>query len=99
MRAVVGTLNTREIKDKPNVLNNVWETSKSEVRQAGNFINFDYKSLIYDFRLTAESPARFIADPAVTKQYYPNDRHGTPRLKDNLSDAGCYQYIELPQAE
>ena len=92
-------LNTREIKDKPNVLNNVWETSKSEVRQAGNFINFDYKSLIYDFRLTAESPARFIADPAVTKQYYPNDRHGTPRLKDNLSDAGCYQYIELPQAE
>ena len=89
-------LNTPEIKDKPNVVNNVWENRQSTVKQAANFVNFDYSALIYDFRLAADSPARFIADPAITQQYYPLDRLGTPRLTNNLPDAGCYQYVEIP---
>ncbi|MDD6783705.1 MAG: hypothetical protein PUD79_04000 [Prevotellaceae bacterium] len=93
-------LNTPEIKDNPQVLNNVWENNKSEVKHDGNFINFDYKSLIYDFRLSADSPARFLADPVTTSTYYPLDRLGQPRpTNGQQADAGCYQYVELPQGE
>ncbi len=87
-------LNTTEIPDSPAVTDNVWESRKSAVKQAANFKGFDYDALIYDFRLSAESPARFIADPAKTKQYYPFDRLGTPRPTDTPPDAGCYQYTE-----
>lgn len=90
-------LNTTEINDNPNVTGNAWENSKSEVRQADNFQNFDYTSLIYDFRLSAESPARHLADPAKTSQYYPLDRLGVARPTGSAADAGCYQYVE--QAE
>ncbi len=87
-------LHTPEIKDNSNVTGNVWQNSKSEVKQADNFKSFDYDALIYDFRLVAESPARFIADPTITAQYYPLDRLGTPRPTNTQADAGCYQYTE-----
>ena len=87
-------LNTPEIADNPAVTDNVWENRKSAVRQAANFKDFDYDALIYDFRLSAESPARFIADPTKTAQYYPFDRLGVPRPTGTAADAGCYQYVE-----
>lgn len=91
-------LNTPEIKDNASVWDNIWESQKSKVRQADNFLNFDYHSLLYDFRLSADSPARYLADPAVTARYYPFDRLGTPRPTDQQPDAGCYQFVQ-PTAE
>lgn len=87
-------LNTPEIADKPTVLNNVWETKNSEVRGADNFAVFNLTHLLYDFRLTENSPARGIANPEVTKNYYPLDRYGIER--GNTPDAGCYQFVTLP---
>lgn len=93
-------LNTPEITDDANVQNNVWENRQSAIKQAANFVNFDYQSLIYDFRLAAESPARYIGDPNITRQYYPNDRLGNPRIvSNNPSDAGCYQYVPMPEKQ
>lgn len=95
-------LNTPEITDTSHALNCVWETSSSEVRQAYNFVNFNYDALLYDFRLAAGSPARYVGDPAVTREYYPYDRIGRLRqttASDVGSCAGCYEYSAEDQPQ
>lgn len=94
-------LNTPEIKDNPDVVNNVWETSDSEIRGKENFVLLDTKTLRYDFRPVAESPARWLADPAVSQRYYPYDRLGQPRINGATPpDAGCYQAApDTPEPE
>lgn len=84
-------LNTPAIDDKATIMNNVWETKDMEVKGQSNFINFNLRSLIFDFGLTENSPARMIADPAITQKYYPLDRLGRPR--DEHPDAGCYVWV------
>lgn len=87
-------LNTPEITDNPNVINNIWETKDSEVRGRDNFVCHDTKTLHYDFHPVETSHARWLADPEITKKYYPKDRLGADRLNGtNPPDAGCYQYI------
>jgi len=88
-------LNTPEINDNPNVVNNVWENKDMETKRKDNFLTFDLKCLRYNFGLTEKSPARMLADPQVTKKYYPYDRLGRSRLNSTTPpDAGCYQYVE-----
>lgn len=86
-------LNTPEITDDANVLNNVWDTNSNEVYRDGNFRMLNRTNLYYDFRLVEASPARGIGDPDITARYYPYDRYGVPRSTSWSSpDAGCYQY-------
>lgn len=84
-------LNTPEVRDDDNVVDNVWDVKKNEVSRAGNFPNFDLKALYYDFKLDSLSVAIGAADPNITNDYYPADRLGKKRLDDGRSDAGCYE--------
>lgn len=58
------------------------------------FVNtyYDKDYTYYNFELDSLSPARGIADPAVTA-LYPLDRLGRTR-KTDTPDAGCYEYTE-----
>ena len=83
---------TPEITDNPDVSNCIWEAPKDTLTRVKNFIPFDLPALYFDFRLSADSKARNLADPDITAQYYPLDRLG--RERKPTADAGCYQYYE-----
>ena len=87
-------LNTPEIGDDPNVLDNQWDRTGNEVSRAGNFTGFNLDWLIYGFALDPRSLAIGAADASVTERYYPYDRLGRPRLDDGRSDAGCYEHVD-----
>ncbi len=88
-------LNTPEITDDANVINNVWEQSSDSTARDNNFRMLNRQNLFYDFRLVEGSKARGIADLEITEQYYPLDRLGIRRNNTwSGPDAGCYQYTE-----
>lgn len=69
----------------------VFENTTDTLWGSKNFRDFDYDTLVFDFRLDSLSPARHAGDAAISRQYYPYDRRGLARSSAAPS-VGCYQY-------
>lgn len=65
----------------------VWESGKDSIQGAAHFQLVDADRQDYDFHLDSVSPARGKAMPI---EIYDRDRDG--RLREAVSDIGCYQY-------
>ena len=82
------TLNYPQFRD------NTYGTAADTVFVSTLFTSAD--STYYNFRLDSVSPARGIADTAVTR-LYPLDRLGNDRFADTAPDAGCYEWTPRPE--
>lgn len=69
----------------------VFENTADTLWGSKNFRDFNYDTLVFDFRLDSLSPARRGGDAAIARQYYPYDRRGIARPATAPS-VGCYQY-------
>lgn len=90
-------LNTVESDDEDRFVDIVYDKKEKEsngdptMHAEENFILFDSYNFLYDFTPKAESAIRGIAETTYLSEY-PTDRYG--RMRDNMPDAGCYEYVD-----
>lgn len=83
-------LNTVESEDAGRFVGIVYDTEGQPLLREKNFLLFDTRNFLYDFRLQEASGARNIGDPTEALRY-PFDRYGVSRMADEGPDAGCYE--------
>ena len=78
-------------------VNNVFDNSEEEPFGAAHFRIIDHDNFVYDFHLSDSARARAIANSEYS-ELLRFDIDGVERPAMN-ADAGCYQYVELPESE
>lgn len=87
-------INTPEVDDDPQIENCLFDNSKSDVCREKNFVDyFNEETLLSSFSLVEKSQAIGNGDVSVSRNSYPYDRLGVPRLSDGMSDIGCYEFV------